>query len=283
MQSPTGDMLVNQLRTGSLDAVVAYVSNAAGAADELEAIPIDIPCALAVQPLAVSKDSRATSSSPRRLIAAPSNPRLKAQRFVANGFGWKLRGGRRLAVPADRLWPGRAPTDARSSSPWASWAASYVAPDRRPCSSPTLLLHLPRPPRSAPCAAREIRYAVWLSLISCSVTTILSLWVAVPLGYLLSRWSASGRLLRRRELIDAIARHPHRPAAAGHRPEPADPVPDRPGPLDREANRALVRHAITYAVPSVILAQFAVAAAFAVRDHARHLRPDQLRAASRSP
>src|SRR5262245_16793018 len=29
VQTPTGDMLVNQLRTGSLDAVIAYVSNAA--------------------------------------------------------------------------------------------------------------------------------------------------------------------------------------------------------------------------------------------------------------
>ena len=45
VQSPTGDMLVNQLRTGSLDAVVAYVSNAVPAADQLEAIAIDIPCA----------------------------------------------------------------------------------------------------------------------------------------------------------------------------------------------------------------------------------------------
>src|SRR5262245_14798335 len=33
----------------------------------------------------------------------------------------------------------------------------------------------------------EIRYAIRLSLVSCFVTTLLSLWVAVPLGYLLSR------------------------------------------------------------------------------------------------
>lgn len=38
--------------------------------------------------------------------------------------------------------------------------------------------------------SREIRFAVWLSLISCTITTILSLLVAVPLGYLLSRWEA---------------------------------------------------------------------------------------------
>ena len=58
VQSPTGDMLVNQLRTGSLDAVVAYISNATYAGDDVEAIAIDIPCAVAVQPIAVGKDSQ---------------------------------------------------------------------------------------------------------------------------------------------------------------------------------------------------------------------------------
>jgi molybdate transport system permease protein len=39
----------------------------------------------------------------------------------------------------------------------------------------------------------EIRYAIKLSLASCLVTTILSLWVAVPLGYLLSRTRFVGK------------------------------------------------------------------------------------------
>src|SRR5947209_1198176 len=47
--------------------------------------------------------------------------------------------------------------------------------------------------------SREIRYAIKLSLLSCSLTTILSLWAAVPLGYLLSRVSFRGR-----SLLDAI-------------------------------------------------------------------------------
>lgn len=34
----------------------------------------------------------------------------------------------------------------------------------------------------------EIRYSIRLSLITCTLTTILSLWVAVPTGYLLARW-----------------------------------------------------------------------------------------------
>lgn len=39
----------------------------------------------------------------------------------------------------------------------------------------------------------QIRYAIKLSLISCTITTILSLWVAVPLGYLLSRRNFRGK------------------------------------------------------------------------------------------
>src|SRR4051812_17389591 len=51
----------------------------------------------------------------------------------------------------------------------------------------------------------EIRYATWLSLVSCSVTTVLSLWVAAPTGYLLSRWHREGgdRFRWLRHAIDA--------------------------------------------------------------------------------
>lgn len=86
-RSPTGDLLVNQMRAGALDAVVAYVSNATGSADVLEAIKVDMPCAIAVQPVAVEK------SSPRRRLAARlvemliSDP--SRQLFAAEGFGWK--------------------------------------------------------------------------------------------------------------------------------------------------------------------------------------------------
>lgn len=41
--------------------------------------------------------------------------------------------------------------------------------------------------------SREIQYAIKLSLVSCLVTAVLSLWVAVPLGYLLSRTRFWGR------------------------------------------------------------------------------------------
>jgi ABC-type molybdate transport system substrate-binding protein len=80
-------MLVNQLRTGSLDAVVAYVSNAVSAADQLDAIAIDIPCALAVQPVAVSRDSKRKQMA-SRLIEALKSPESR-ERFQGEGFRWK--------------------------------------------------------------------------------------------------------------------------------------------------------------------------------------------------
>jgi ABC-type molybdate transport system substrate-binding protein len=87
VETPAGDLLVNQMRVGTLDAAVTYLSNAAGAADVLEGISVDLPCALATQPVAVAADS------PRRRLAgrladaflgAPSR-----SRFEAEGFRWK--------------------------------------------------------------------------------------------------------------------------------------------------------------------------------------------------
>ncbi len=87
VQSPAGDMLVNQMLTGSLDAVVAYISNMTGHEDELEAVPIDVPCALAVQPVAVGRESKYPELT-RRLLAALRSASSR-ERFEANGFHWK--------------------------------------------------------------------------------------------------------------------------------------------------------------------------------------------------
>jgi ABC-type molybdate transport system substrate-binding protein len=88
VQSPTGDMLVNQLRTKSLDAAIAYISNAAGAADELEAVPIDIPCAFAEQPFAIARGSEYKQLAGRLLDAILTGE--SKERFTAYGFGWKV-------------------------------------------------------------------------------------------------------------------------------------------------------------------------------------------------
>jgi ABC-type molybdate transport system substrate-binding protein len=87
VQSPAGDLLVNQMLVGSLDAAVAYVSNRSGHEDELEAIPIDVPCAVAVQPVAVGKESKHRQLT-QRLLEAIRSAESK-ERFEANGFRWQ--------------------------------------------------------------------------------------------------------------------------------------------------------------------------------------------------
>jgi molybdate transport system substrate-binding protein len=87
VESPTGDYLVNQLLTGSLDAVIAYVTNAAAAKDEIAAIPLDLPSARALQPLAVGRSSRQKHLA-MRLKAALLSPESR-RRFEAAGFHWQ--------------------------------------------------------------------------------------------------------------------------------------------------------------------------------------------------
>lgn len=112
--------------------------------------------------------------------------------------------------------------------------------------SPKEFLHIFKSP--------EIRYATRLSLISSSLTTILSLWVAVPIGYLLSRFRFRGK-----SLLDAVL-----------------DIPIVLPPLviglslliffQTGVGKAIEKVVpVTYAIPSVILAQFMVACAFAVR------------------
>lgn len=100
----------------------------------------------------------------------------------------------------------------------------------------------------------EIRHAIRLSLLSSSLTTLLSLWVAVPIGYLMTRHRFRGRAL-----LDALLDVPIvlPPLVIGL----SLLILFQWAPL-----RALERvFPVTYAVPSVVLAQFMVACAFAVR------------------
>ncbi len=97
----------------------------------------------------------------------------------------------------------------------------------------------------------EIQYAIALSIVSCTLTAILSLWVAVPAGYLLARYRFPGR-----GLVDAVL-----------------DIPIVLPPLViglsllilfQFAPRA-AREFVVYEIPAVVLAQFAVSCAFAVR------------------
>ena len=99
VQTPSGDMLVNQLKTGSLDAAVAYLSNAAGSADVLDAIRIQgLPCSVAVQPFAIADKSphrQLTSRLFERICSAESQ-----QDFLAEGFLWKAGSDPNSLAPA---------------------------------------------------------------------------------------------------------------------------------------------------------------------------------------
>jgi molybdenum ABC transporter molybdate-binding protein len=88
VQTPTGDMLVNQLRTGSLDAAVAYLSNAAGASQYLDAIQIKgISCSTAEQPWGVAKNSRFPHLADRLFEKICSEESQEI--FIAEGFRWQ--------------------------------------------------------------------------------------------------------------------------------------------------------------------------------------------------
>ncbi|MEK6246582.1 MAG: ABC transporter permease, partial [Planctomycetales bacterium] len=101
-------------------------------------------------------------------------------------------------------------------------------------------------------ATPEIQKSIKLSLLSCTVTTILSLWVAIPIGYLLSRYRFFGR-----NLIDAILDIPIvlPPLVVGLSLLILFMLP----PL------SLLKGFVVYQVPAVIIAQFSGACAFAVR------------------
>lgn len=87
VQTPTGDMLVNQMRSGSLDAAVAYLSNAAGSAAYLDAIRIQgIPCSIATQPYAVAKNSGHRQLGERLLQAIQTESSKDI--FTREGFRW---------------------------------------------------------------------------------------------------------------------------------------------------------------------------------------------------
>jgi len=88
LESPTGDTLVNQLRTGSLDAVVVYTSNAARAGEAVTRVPIALQGASASQPFAVGVDTPYPALVARLFDEVASAP--SRTRFEELGFGWEL-------------------------------------------------------------------------------------------------------------------------------------------------------------------------------------------------
>lgn len=110
-------------------------------------------------------------------------------------------------------------------------------------------------------AKPEIRAALRLTILSCTVAAILSVWVGTPLGYLLSRYSFPGRWL-----VDTLVDIPIvlPPLVLGlsllilfHQPFFGLQV--------ESIFRDRIGFPITYRWPAVVLAQFSVACAFSVR------------------
>ncbi len=98
----------------------------------------------------------------------------------------------------------------------------------------------------------KIRYSIWLSLISCTLAAVLSLIVAIPMGYLLSRHEFPGK-----RLLDAVLDIPIvlPPLVVGLSLLILFQFP----PF------AWIARSVVYQVPAVVIAQFSVACAFAVR------------------
>lgn len=100
----------------------------------------------------------------------------------------------------------------------------------------------------------HIRFAIRLSLITSTVTAILAMWVAVPLGYLLSRVEFRGRAA-----IDTLVDIPIilPPIVIG-----LSLLILFQSPPGQAIERVIP---VAYHVPAIILAQFTAATAFAVR------------------
>ena len=113
-------------------------------------------------------------------------------------------------------------------------------------------------------AKPEIQFAFKLTILSCTVSAIMSVWVATPLGYLLARYKFPGR-----GIVDTLVDIPIvlPPLVLGisllilfHLPIGGD------GGWHLEGwFRDSLNFPITYSWRAVVLAQFAVACAFAVR------------------
>ncbi|MFV1994722.1 MAG: extracellular solute-binding protein [Verrucomicrobiales bacterium] len=91
LDSPTGDFLVNQIKTGSLDCVIVYRSNALASKttkDHYEIIDIDRPNAVAEQPWAIGRNSEHKQLLERFYEAVVSQ--AGKDRFLTHGFRWEL-------------------------------------------------------------------------------------------------------------------------------------------------------------------------------------------------
>ena len=145
---------------------------------------------------------------------------------------------------AGKSWDGvHEITDTTTNQLSIALPEATVAPKTLQLSKPNPLVQALR--------SRDIQFSIMLSLISCTITTLLSIWVAVPIGYLMSRFEFRGK-----PLIDTLL-----------------DIPIVLPPLVVGLSLLILfRYApdwlsdsVVYKWPAVVLAQFMVACAFAVR------------------
>ncbi len=89
-QAPTADLLVNQMRTGSLDASIVYMANLALVKDKFTVVPVDLKEANATQSLGLNIHSKHKILMDRFFKAITSAESQK--KYQANGFLWKYKG-----------------------------------------------------------------------------------------------------------------------------------------------------------------------------------------------
>ena len=86
-QTPTADLLVNQLRTNSLDAVIIYQANIAAVQDKILFIPLESEQATALQNFGIHTNTKQKFLLQRFLRHLTSESSKKS--FLKNGFQWQ--------------------------------------------------------------------------------------------------------------------------------------------------------------------------------------------------
>lgn len=86
--TPTADLLVNQLRTGSLDAAIVYRANISKVTDKLDVVEIKEGRPLAEQPIAILKSTKYPNLMQRLVDQLTSNSSRII--FESRGFRWRI-------------------------------------------------------------------------------------------------------------------------------------------------------------------------------------------------
>ncbi|MEQ6120479.1 molybdate ABC transporter substrate-binding protein [Reichenbachiella sp. MALMAid0571] len=86
VQTPTADLLVNQLRTGALDAAIVYAANVAQVLDKVTVVKIERKEATATQNIGINTSSKYKYLT-RRLYQKITSE-TSQQSYLANGFSW---------------------------------------------------------------------------------------------------------------------------------------------------------------------------------------------------